>query len=337
MYKLTIRRFVIFWVFISIPYGFTQDKNEQGSPAFHVSNLIQLDPLFTNYVLLVEKKNLKIHIYKNNHGTPERVASFPIATGKVPGDKFIEGDKKTPEGVYQLYRFYNANELIQMYGDYGKIYGIGAFVLNYPNTYDSKLGKTGGGIWLHATDDDSRIEKGLDSRGCVVVTGENLKKISHYINLDLKTPIIVTEDIQYWDDKTFTNYKAELNNFVNNWVKTWQEQDLQGYLSHYSQNLYRPRQGSFQAFSTYKKNVFNNTKDAQIAMHNVSILKHKDYAVIKMKQSYRSNLLDDTGLKTIVVKRNRNYKWEIIEESWSRINKSDSELAFTPSLRYFKE
>lgn len=118
MYKLTIRRFVIFWVFISIPYGFTQDKNEQGSPAFHVSNLIQLDPLFTNYVLLVEKKNLKIHIYKNNHGTPERVASFPIATGKVPGDKFIEGDKKTPEGVYQLYRFYNANELIQMYGDY---------------------------------------------------------------------------------------------------------------------------------------------------------------------------------------------------------------------------
>ncbi len=49
--------------------------------------------------------------------------------------------------------------------------------MNYPNPIDQRLKKTGGGIWLHSTNDETRIEKGLDSRGCVVAANNDLKEI----------------------------------------------------------------------------------------------------------------------------------------------------------------
>ena len=69
--------------------------------------------------------------------------------------------------------------------------------MNYPNIIDKRSGKTGGGIWLHSTNDETRIEKGLDSRGCIVTTNKELIEISNFIELN-KTPIIVVENINFY-------------------------------------------------------------------------------------------------------------------------------------------
>lgn len=196
------------------------------SQGFLPKSIMMMDDKFSHHAIVVEKSSHKLFLYANNNGIPRLVTSFQIATGKNTGDKLIEGDEKTPEGFYQLNKFFPAEYLLKTYGDYGKIYGSGAFVLNYPNIVDRLQGKTGGGIWLHSTDDESRISKGLDSRGCVVLGDRDLKEISRYIDLDTKTPIIIEDSITYWSEATWQKNKEQVNFAVQNWLGAWNKTQL---------------------------------------------------------------------------------------------------------------
>lgn len=112
-----------------------------------------------------------------------------ITSGKARGDKEKRGDLKTPEGVYFF------TEVIDGY-DLPAKYGALAVVTDYPNPIDKLRGKTGSGIWLHATDDPERLTRPRDSRGCVVVLEEDVLKIASMERVRLgSTPIIIAEDI----------------------------------------------------------------------------------------------------------------------------------------------
>ena len=123
-----------------------------------------LDDFFSHHILIAEKSTHQLHLFRNKGSYPEHIKTYQMATGKKAGNKFFQGDHKTPEGVYQFTNFLTHEDLIKRHGKAGEIYGVGAFVMNYPNPIDQRLQKTGGGIWLHSTNDETRIEKGLDSR-----------------------------------------------------------------------------------------------------------------------------------------------------------------------------
>jgi murein L,D-transpeptidase YafK len=305
---------------------------------FLPSALLKLDQTFSHHVLLVEKSSHQLHLYENSDSYPKLLASFPIASGKVPGDKIKDGDKKTPEGIYRFKKFYNSTDLINKYGDYGKIYGIGAFTSNYPNFIDRMNQKTGGGIWLHATDDETRIAKGLDSRGCVVLKNSNLRKISEFIDLNFQTPIIIQENIEYWDKQTWKTQRKKLLSFVNSWKQSWQNLNLNQYMSHYSSKLFKDRRGrGYHSWKDHKKSVFARTRNARVQLNNITILFHKDYAEVRMVQRFQSNLMDDSGKKTLILKQDPTYQWKIVHEYFGRMQNQPREFAFTPSPRYFNE
>ncbi len=61
--------------------------------------VIDPTPLVPDYVLAVDKEAQKLHLLV--HKSPFHAeASFTCATGQVAGDKVVEGDLKTPEGIY---------------------------------------------------------------------------------------------------------------------------------------------------------------------------------------------------------------------------------------------
>jgi len=303
---------------------------------FLPTNILLMDEKFSHHVIVVEKSTHKLFLYANTNGVPRLVSSFQIATGKNSGDKKSEGDQKTPEGYYQLTQFHPAEYLLKTYGDLGKIYGAGAFVLNYPNRIDRQNGKTGGGIWLHSTDDESRISKGLDSRGCVVVSDASLKEISRYIDLDVKTPIIVTETINYWSDATWTKNRDELLLALNSWLANWDQTKASNYLSFYDNNLFRDESGkNYRAWAEHKTRVFSIAKDTNVKMEYPSLMLHDDYAFVHFQQTYSSSLVRDTGKKVMIWKKDADYNWKIIYEGFESISKS-GQLAFTPSQRYFR-
>jgi len=239
---------------------------------FLPSNILMMDSKFSHHILVVEKSTHKLHLYENDGTFPKLVKTFSTATGKFKGDKTTNGDHKTPEGIYTIYEFLSKDELLRRHGSYAEIYGNGAFPMDYPNFIDSRSGKSGGGIWLHSTDDDNRISKGLDSRGCVVVQNADLKELSKYIELK-NTPIIVVQDIFYLSKST------------------WER----------------------------------NRKD----------MATEEYAVVHLQQNYQSSIINDIGKKTLYLKKNHQYDWKIIGELWTKAGIDN--LAFTPSMRFFKE
>ena len=303
---------------------------------FLPKSIILMDDKFTHHAVVVEKSSHRLFLYANNSGSPRLVTSFQIATGKNTGDKLIEGDEKTPEGFYQLNKFFPAEHLTKTYGDYGKIYGSGAFVLNYPNIIDRVQGKTGGGIWLHSTDDETRISKGLDSRGCVVLSNKDLKEISRYIDLDTKTPIIIEDAITYWSEATWKKNKDQIHQSLQAWFSAWNQTHIKSYLSFYHKNEFKEQKGmNYNTWADHKDRVFKTAKDTLIKMDYPSIFLHDRHAYISFQQNYTSSLVRDTGRKIMIWKKDTEYNWKIIYEGWESID-AVSQLAFTPSQRFFR-
>lgn len=318
---------IITLVFLSANYTFAAD--------YLPSSVIQLDSQFTHHVIVVEKSTHKLMVYENNKGNPKLLKEYKIATGKIKGNKQIQGDKKTPEGIYTFRKFHSSEDLIGMYGKTGLIYGAGAFTMNYPNVIDVRKGKTGGGIWLHSTDDDSRVSKGLDSRGCVVAIDADLKDISQYIDLG-KTPIVVVQDHAYLSKESWNKIKTEVNDLIGRWVSAWQSKDFKNYIESYSkEEFFSATKGGYHSFKAYKRRIFARPDKPQINISNVSILFNGEYIVAKMRQDYSSPFIKDTGKKTLYIKRNSNYEWKIISEDFEALAEETPNLAFTPSMKYF--
>ena len=226
---------------------------------FLPANILQMDAFFNHHILIAEKATHQLFLFEYNPGgAPILIKKFPMATGKVRGNKEFQGDHKTPEGIYRFTSFIPRDNLLKRYGKEGEIYGAGAFVMNYPNPHDKLQRKTGSGIWLHSTNDETRIEKGRDSRGCVVVANDHLKEISTFIELQ-KTSIIVVEKIEYLRKETWIKERRELNDFINTWLRSWQEENIDVYLSHYStQHFKTPTKKNFKSYGRYKSMVFSS-------------------------------------------------------------------------------
>ncbi len=303
------------------------------------AQLLMLDDTFSHHVVIAEKSTHSLYLFKNENGKPTLVSKYPMATGKKAGDKFYQGDHRTPEGVYSFTDFLTHQDLLDRHGKQGQIYGVGAFVMNYPNPIDKRNGKTGGGIWLHSTNDETRIDKGLDSRGCVVATNSNLIDLSKFIELN-RTPMVVVQNLSYLEKTSWLNQRSNLNDALAQWLEGWQTENKKLYFNSYHKaEFFDKFRGNFDNFKTYKSAVFNNPGKPTINIENVSILKAKDYAVISFKQIYSSNTVNDVGRKSLYLKQDEFYNWKIVNETWTKSGikpEDEDKIAFQPSMRFFK-
>ncbi|WP_228257372.1 L,D-transpeptidase family protein [Marinobacter sp. NP-4(2019)] len=128
-------------------------------------------PLSINKVL-VRKSERRLYLMDDQ----EVVRSYRISLGDNPeGHKLYEGDKRTPEGHYQL-DWRNADS------DFYK-----SIHISYPNERDQELAEAwgldpGGSIMIHGLPNDAGdmafAYTGLDwTNGCIAVTNEEMDEI----------------------------------------------------------------------------------------------------------------------------------------------------------------
>ncbi len=309
----------------------------EDAPKLYPAPLLYMDNFYSHHILIAEKSTHLLYLFKNNGGNPELVKSYQVVTGKKTGDKGIEGDFRTPEGIYNFTDFLTNKQLIEKSGAAGVIYGAGAFVTDYPNPVDQRMGKSGSGIWLHSTNDETRIEKGLDSRGCVVTANNDLLDVSKYLEL-YKTPIIIVQDLVYLNEKTHETQKNDLKKNIEGWLDSWRNKDIEGYMSHYHPTEFKDAKGTFAKYKAYKKAVFSMPGKPKIDLDDMSILQSKNYAVVTFTQKYISNVINDTGKKLLYMKQDDSYNWRIVSEVWTKNGLEGNErMAFEPSMRFFKD
>jgi len=258
------------------------------------------------YAIVVDTSQSTLYLYKNVNGEARYVADFYISIGKLGTDKVIEGDQKTPLGVY----FISDNLPKSKLSDF---YGSGAFPINYPNAWDRKLGRNGYGIWLHGTPTDTYSRPPRASNGCVVMTNPDLEKISALMQVGV-TPVIITNKIDWRSERDQLD-RAELMQAIEQWRTAWANIDTDTYLQHYAPD-FNSNGADFSAWSQQKKLVNSGKSWIKIGMSKLSMFAYPsqpNMVVVSFDQDYSSNNLSNQ-MKKRQYWMKRDNRWQIIYE-----------------------
>ncbi len=230
-------------------------------------------------VILVDKKTNQLHVAAYDGGKYDIKKTYHATLGKVKGDKEQEGDLKTPEGIYTF------NSKILPPALQPK-FGVMAFHVNYPNVYDELAGRTGSDIMLHATNEPDRLKQDYDSEGCVVVKNEEISEIQSSIRLNL-TPILIFPELD--DSFLKPGEDMALKGFFENWIKSWESKDIEGYVGGYHSS-FTARGMTKSQWRTYKSGLNDRYATIQINPEDVRYYKHPKYSMVTFTQNYRSTL-----------------------------------------------
>jgi len=236
-------------------------------------------------VIVVDADKSRLYHYRNNNGKPVYVADYYVTLGKNGSDKFVEGDKRTPIGVY-----FAGTKLTKELPDF---YGGMAFPLNYPNEWDRHLGKKGYGIWLHGTPSDTYSRPPLASDGCLVMANPELKTLEPIFKSG-RTLFVIANNLQWLEEQ------QALSKALETWRKDWESQDTERYLAHYSKSFFT-KGADYDAWANHKRRVQASKPDVEIKLSNVSMLRYpnskQEMAVVNFEQSFKSNHLNNTMRK----------------------------------------
>jgi len=255
-------------------------------------------------LLVASKKAKELAIYQINKKKLELLAKYEDVIVGADGDKYKEGDLKTPLGVYTIRKRFTPQD---------PFYGPLAFSLSYPNTYDKVRGKDGHGIWIHGSPLDGSDRDPM-SKGCIVLDNDTIqlldKKIEH------KNSIILVhengmEQVQ----------KNEISTILSNlfkWKNAWKESDIDTYLSFYDEDFKRYDHVKKKNFASMKKQIFSRKQEKEIIFKNINISPYsseegKRLFKIAFYEIYNTNTYNFKGNKELYVELN-NKSFKILSE-----------------------
>lgn len=243
------------------------------------------------YILHSNKKEKKLFLYENKNMKLSKLFEDDVIIGEIEGDKYLEGDKKTPIGVYDLTK--KRSNLDQFYGPF-------ALVTSYPNNFDKSQNKKGHGIWIHGMPLNGDREE--YTRGCIALNNENLLDLESKI--DLEDAVLITSEEDFIE--ATKDELATILSSINKWKLTWKYSQINEYLSFYSNEFKRYNGMQIEEFSKYKKRVFSKDEDKIIRFSNINIYVYpnslnKRLFKVFMNQYYKSDTLKFIGNKELII------------------------------------
>jgi len=237
-----------------------------------------------------EKSTLDVYMLDNNN-TYTLQREYAAYTGKNKGDKFREGDLRTPIGIYTL---------TQKISKLDSFYGPLAFVTSYPNSYDKYMGRDGHGIWIHGLPTDKQRDD--FTKGCIAINNKSIKCLEKHIDID-KTLLIINQD-----DVEHNVSKEKLSLILSNlysWRYTWLYNNIDNYLDFYSTDFIRFDGMTYTDFVNYKQRIFKKVEKKRIIFKNINVIPYpnsENMYKISFKELYKSTSFEFTGNKVLIVK-----------------------------------
>ncbi|MBS7807701.1 L,D-transpeptidase family protein [Variovorax sp. PCZ-1] len=189
------------------------------------SNFVRLSAR-NKHAIAVDASRARLYLFENTAQGLRLVADYYASVGKMGIEKNVEGDLKTPLGIYFVTNTLDPNSLKDLYG-------AGALPINYPNPYDIRRGKTGSGIWLHGVPQAqfARAPKATD--GCVAVSNPDLQDILKRVEIRT-TPVVILPKLE-WVNPAQTNADtAAFDRAFSSWRSAKAAGGLDAAMVHYS-------------------------------------------------------------------------------------------------------
>ena len=261
-------------------------------------------------MLLVDKNARTLFYLRSVQGKLSLAKAYPCIVGKNIKDKAKTGDMATPEGIYFFVEFVVGSKL-------PKNYGMGAFVMNYPDFLDKKDGKTGDGVWLHGHDPNKRLDEVESTKGCVVMDNDALRELSTVIKLGT-TPIVIVDRLAFRNADNQKKLADDIISFMGGWQKAWEEVDMKKFLRFYARDFRTDDGTDLDTFARRKELVSKGKKFIQIRLDRRAVLVSQkdqgDMAVVRFRQTYKSNNFNGVSIKSLYLKKGQK-GWQIVGES----------------------
>ena len=189
------------------------------------SQFLALSPR-VKHALAVDASRSRLYLFENTPGGLKLLADYYISVGKSGIEKSLEGDLRTPLGVYFVTGSLDPKKLKDFYGS-------GALPINYPNQLDVKRGKTGSGIWLHGTPPQqfSRAPQATD--GCVVLANPDLERIIQTVEIR-STPVVIAQSLKWVAPQTARADSKPFEDALNSWQAAKSSGDITRLMSWYT-------------------------------------------------------------------------------------------------------
>ena len=253
--------------------------------------LVQLQP-GQHHALVVDTARSTLYVFENRGGEARYVADYYVTIGRNGIDKFKEGDKKTPLGVYHVTGNIPREKLSATYGKASELYGTGALPLSYPNEWDRRQGREGYGIWLHGVPFDTYSRPPRASDGCVALTNEDFKVIAKYAEVGV-TPVIIAHGIEWVGSGAARLLRKDLAQSIEGWRRDWESLDTGKYLTHYAAE-FTSGQMDLAQWSEQKHKVNAGKTWIKLNVDKVSVFLYPgrdDLVVVTFDQDYASSNL----------------------------------------------
>jgi murein L,D-transpeptidase YafK len=170
----------------------------------------------SKHAIAVDASRSRLYLFENTSGPGKGAAAqmklvgdYYISVGQSGVDKSVEGDLRTPVGVYYITSSLDAAKLPDLYGS-------GALPINYPNALDLQRGKTGSGIWLHGSPSEQFARSPLASEGCVVLSNQDLEPLLGKVKIRT-TPVVIATELQWMTPEALAAERNKFEKTLENW------------------------------------------------------------------------------------------------------------------------
>ncbi|MCP4971055.1 MAG: L,D-transpeptidase family protein [Arcobacter sp.] len=255
------------------------------------------------FLILAQKGAKELSLFKIDKSDYDLVLKDNVIFGEKEGDKQLEGDLKTPEGVYDLTK--KLTKLDQFYGPL-------ALVTSYPNTFDKTLNKKGHGIWIHGMPFDKNREG--YTKGCIALDNPRLKELDKNIEYNKSILLISNDNFK----KASKDEISIILSSIFKWREAWKNSDIDEYLKFYSKSFKRYDGMTINQFKKYKSTIFSRKEKKKIEFSDINISPYpnslnKQMFKVEMHEKYKTKYYSFIGKKELFLEI-KNNKIKILAE-----------------------
>ena len=223
------------------------------------------------HAIAVDASRSRLYLFENTATGLKLLADYYISVGKSGIEKKVEGDLRTPLGVYFITSNLDRNSLKDFYGS-------GALPINYPNQLDMRRGKTGSGIWLHGTPREQFSRAPLSTDGCVAIANPDLERIARTVEIRT-TPVVIAQSLQWVAPQALSADSKSFEEALRNWHTTKSRGDMAQLSSWYTPD-----------FTSYGKTLaqWQPTMQAEVKKLAGRPVQLKDLSFLRWKDSHET-------------------------------------------------
>ena len=241
---------------------------ERPPPGTLPSQFMALAPS-SRHAIAIDTSRSRLYLFENSSTGLHLVADFYVSIGKLGAEKNIEGDKRTPLGVYFITSNLDPKTLTNFYGS-------GALPINYPNPLDQSRGKTGSGIWLHGTPPEQFSRAPRASDGCVVLANPDLNRLIRTVQVRT-TPVVIAEKLQWQPPQTVASNSQAFTAALTRWQEAKNSGDMPRLLKFYTAD-FRSQNKNLEQWKPTLRQEVERMQGRPIALKDLSYLHWTDTA-----------------------------------------------------------